>query len=74
MKSQRVSNGVLICISNNGEIEEGILGIGLENCRQRLRLLYDDKANLTISQRDGFVFTELFIPYFYGEEALEIND
>ena len=62
--SKLVDNGILIEICNDGELKKETygLGIGLENCRERLRLLYDGKAELNVFQENNMVHTEVFIP------------
>ncbi len=57
-------DGVQIDIVNEGRLDKESkgLGIGLDNCKERLRLLYGSSAKLKIYQNDKFVHTELFIP------------
>lgn len=40
---------------------EGMTGIGLENCRKRLDLLYPDKYELSILQKDGIFSVNLVV-------------
>src|SRR5260221_168016 len=41
-------------------------GLGLENTRQRLKLIYGDDATLRIlTENDNFVLTEIIIPHLY---------
>jgi two-component system, LytTR family, sensor kinase len=41
-------------------------GLGLENTRQRLKLIYGDDASFRISsENDNFVLTEITIPHLY---------
>ena len=41
-------------------------GLGLDNTRQRLRLIYGDDASFKIlSENDNFVLTEIIIPHLY---------
>lgn len=52
-------------ISNTGSLEKstnGKEGIGLKISRQRLELLYGDKADLKLLESDGMVKAELYIP------------
>ena len=42
-------------------------GIGIENTRKRLELLYDGKAGLSISNADGWYNVELKIPIQYDK-------
>lgn len=42
-------------------------GLGLENTRQRLRLIYGDDASFRIlTENDNFVLTEIIIPHLYN--------
>lgn len=42
-------------------------GLGLENTRQRLKLIYGDDASFRIlSENDNFVLTEIVIPHLYS--------
>jgi two-component system LytT family sensor kinase len=42
-------------------------GLGLENTRQRLKLIYgDDAAFRILSENDNFVLTEIVIPHLYN--------
>jgi two-component system, LytTR family, sensor kinase len=42
-------------------------GLGLENTRQRLRLIYGDEASFRIlTENDNFVLTEVIIPHLYN--------
>jgi two-component system LytT family sensor kinase len=57
-----------IRIRNSGQYvngsRNGALGLGLENTRQRLKLIYGDKASFRIlSENDTFVLTEIEIPH-----------
>jgi two-component system LytT family sensor kinase len=50
---------------NGHALESG--GLGLENTRQRLRLIYGDEASFRIlSENDNFVLTEIVIPHLYN--------
>jgi sensor histidine kinase YesM len=41
-------------------------GLGLENTRQRLKLIYGEDASLRIlTENDNFVLTEIIIPHLY---------
>lgn len=41
-------------------------GLGLENTRQRLKLIYGDEATFRIlTEKDNFVLTEIVIPHLY---------
>jgi LytS/YehU family sensor histidine kinase len=50
----------------NGHSAESV-GLGLENTRQRLRLIYGEDASFRIlSENDNFVLTEIIIPHLYN--------
>lgn len=52
-------------ISNSGSLSEAYTeqrGIGLENSRKRLRLLFGEKADIRLTQSKGEVLTEIHIP------------
>ncbi len=56
---------LFVTIKNDGTLEEkddDVKGFGLKNTRQRLELLYGDKADFQISNSNGFVISELRIP------------
>lgn len=56
---------LLIQIRNSGSLKNGMAtgGLGLENTRQRLRLIYGEKASLRIqSEQENIVLTEIYIP------------
>ena len=49
---------------NGAKKTEG--GLGLENTRQRLKLIYGDEASFRIlTEKDSFVLTEIIIPHLY---------
>jgi two-component system, LytTR family, sensor kinase len=49
----------------NGNRKE--TGLGLENTRQRLRLIYGEEASFRIlTENDNFVLTEIIIPHLYN--------
>ena len=42
-------------------------GLGLDNTRQRLKLIYGDEASFRIlTENDSFVLTEIIIPHLYN--------
>jgi LytS/YehU family sensor histidine kinase len=48
----------------NGVAKQNAAGLGLENTRQRLKLIYGDKASFRIlNENDTFVLTEIEIPH-----------
>ncbi len=50
----------------NGHKKETSGGLGLENTRQRLKLIYGDEASFRIlTEKDNFVLTEIVIPHLY---------
>jgi len=51
----------------NGNHKNGSSGLGLENTRQRLKLIYGDDATFRIlTEKDNFVLTEIIIPHIYN--------
>jgi two-component system LytT family sensor kinase len=69
----RVDNDYLkIYIRNSGKFNlngstQNSNGLGLENTRQRLRLIYGDEASFRIlTENDNFVLTEIIIPHLYN--------
>lgn len=69
VSTELVDNDLLkIAVSNTGILSStsGALdstGVGLENSRKRLNLLYGEKAALTISNQNGEVICVVHIPY-----------
>ena len=68
----RVDNDFLkIYIRNSGHFHHNGAknktgGLGLENTRQRLKLIYGDEATFRIlTENDNFVLTEIIIPHLY---------
>jgi two-component system, LytTR family, sensor kinase len=62
-------NGVLVLeVQNTGELEaahpslDGCTQIGLNNIRERLRLLYGDRASISLQNGDGLVAATVRIP------------
>lgn len=69
----RVDNDYLkIYIRNSGKFHlngsaQNSNGLGLENTRQRLKLIYGDDASFRIlTENDNFVLTEIIIPHLYN--------
>jgi LytS/YehU family sensor histidine kinase len=66
--AHRTLDGLLLTVKNTGTYDPDALkktvtnGIGLSNTRRRLHMLYGDKAELRIINRDGMVVTEVEIP------------
>ena len=69
MKSIVKDDRLSIQIRNSGHYTNGSgkeTGLGLENTRQRLRLIYGDKASFRIlSENNTFVLTEIEIPHLH---------
>lgn len=68
MKTTVVNDRLKVQIRNSGQYlngsRRGSEGLGLENTRQRLKLIYGDKASFRIlSENDTFVLTEIEIPH-----------
>ncbi len=61
-------NRLQIEVANTGQLgaatalEQDNEGIGLNNLRERLRLLYQERGNLTLTQADGWVIARLSLP------------
>jgi two-component system LytT family sensor kinase len=69
----KVDNDYLkIYIRNSGKFNlngstQSPKGLGLENTRQRLKLIYGDEASFRIlTENDNFVLTEIIIPHLYN--------
>jgi LytS/YehU family sensor histidine kinase len=68
IKSSVVNDRLSIQIRNSGHYLNGTRreggGLGLQNTKQRLKLIYGDKASFRIlSENNTFVLTELEIPH-----------
>jgi LytS/YehU family sensor histidine kinase len=59
-------------IRNSGAFKPGSpgtpgTGLGLDNTRQRLKLIYHDDASFRIiTEKDNFVVTEVIVPHLYN--------
>ncbi|MFZ1688076.1 MAG: histidine kinase [Flavobacteriales bacterium] len=67
ISAERGEGIVLLTVANSGVLDHPVhngnsTGIGLRNTRKRLQLLYDNEAELTISDKDGMVTTQVSIP------------
>lgn len=65
IKLDCVPKGCEIHIQNSGSLHQSKssgTGYGLKSTRERLQLLYDDKASLNIYEEDEFVNAKIFIP------------
>jgi len=65
-----------ILIRNSGQFvwpERGARsGLGLENTRHRLKLIYGDEASLNIAtEKDNFVCTQIIVPHLYTAKENE---
>jgi two-component system LytT family sensor kinase len=71
MKTKVDQDFLKIYIRNSGQFREnGTVaktgGLGLENTRQRLKLIYGNEASFRISaENNNFVLTEIVIPHLY---------
>jgi two-component system LytT family sensor kinase len=59
-------NGIILSVKNTGSLQnkgslEDSLGIGLANVKERLRLLYGERAKLCMQQQDDFVIVTIQI-------------
>jgi LytS/YehU family sensor histidine kinase len=65
--ARREGDRVRLRVTNPGRMgTHGDTRIGLSNARERLRLLYGDRAGLTLGEHDGHVVAEVILP---AEEA-----
>ena len=71
VRAVRVSEALLITVSNSGHYSPmantedrggARSGIGLDNTRKRLEMIYGNKAGIKITNRDGLVVTEVRLP------------
>lgn len=49
-------------VTNDGKFQEGSAGIGIQNIKNRLTLLYGNKSSFIIKQENNNVKAEIFIP------------
>lgn len=68
MKTSVYNDRLTIQIRNSGHYVNGVkrnsVGLGLENTKQRLKLIYGNKASFRImAENDTFVLTEIEIPH-----------
>ena len=68
MRTTVYNDRLTIQIRNSGHYVNGMKrdssGLGLENTKQRLKLIYGDKASFRIiAENDTFVLTEIEIPH-----------
>lgn len=67
---------LIIRIRNSGQYTQNIRphtgGLGLDNTRQRLHLIYGSEASFIIrTENNNFVLTEIEIPYVHAQRAAE---
>lgn len=61
-----IRNSGKFVLNGNGHKKDSS-GLGLENTRQRLKLIYGDDATFRIlTEKDNFVLTEIVIPHLYN--------
>lgn len=70
MRATVLNDRLTIQVRNSGQYVNGTTlaseGLGLENTRQRLKLIYGDKASFRIlPENDTFVLTEIEIPHLH---------
>jgi sensor histidine kinase YesM len=72
VKTRVIEDQLKIHIRNSGRLQmtsrvNGRSGLGLENTKQRLKLLYGEDASFKIfTENDTFVVTEIIIPHLYS--------
>jgi sensor histidine kinase YesM len=53
-----------LAVSNTGRLQSAAGGgVGLQNCRERLRVMYGETAQLTLSEDAGVTSARILIPY-----------
>lgn len=65
LDAKQINNNLVITITNSGQYKpkHNHEGVGIANTRERLKILYDDKAELTIADKNDFeVETKITIP------------
>jgi LytS/YehU family sensor histidine kinase len=62
--ASREGPSLALAVTNTGRLHgEGAGGVGLQNCRERLRVMYGDAANLTLSQEADLTCARIVLPY-----------
>ena len=74
LKTRVNGDRLSIQIRNSGQYINGVRrntgGLGLENTRQRLKLIYGEEATFSIqTENDNFVLTEIEIPFVKGPQG-----
>ena len=68
LRAWREGDRLQLEVANNGRLGASAApgkdtgGIGLNNLRERLQLLYQDRGKLTLSEADGWVVARLSLP------------
>lgn len=65
IQSRRIAEELHFIIANTGSLTADARagGIGLSNCRERLRLLYGERAGVTLTQVDTEVHAHVVLPW-----------
>ena len=69
LRAWREGDRLQLEVANTGQLGGGAApgqdtrGIGLNNLRERLHLLYQESAKLTLTEADGWVFARLSLPW-----------
>jgi sensor histidine kinase YesM len=62
--ANREGAALALAVANTGRLHgEASGGVGLQNCRERLRVMYGDAANLTLSQAANMTCARILLPY-----------
>lgn len=63
--AQRHGERLLLCVRNSGAVLGDTVerGIGVSNCEERLRVLYDNEASLRLTQQGVFVEARIDMPW-----------
>lgn len=64
IEARRESNQLVVTVRNDGKLSRsGGQGIGLRNCRERLAVLYGERAGLALAEESGGVVARLSLPW-----------
>ena len=62
--ANRQGAALTLSVINTGRLHgQGSGGVGLQNCRERLRVMYGEAANLTLSQEADTTCARILLPY-----------
>jgi two-component sensor histidine kinase len=62
--ANREGSALALAVANTGRLQgEASGGVGLQNCRERLRVMYGEAANLTLSQAANMTCARILLPY-----------